>query len=217
MTGGRPAPSDPRLRQRRIEKKPKAVEKAASFSTALIDGDDARTDELIDIIESIERGDGVPEAYYRKDIDTDRDRFLDRYGVIHLHLEHKGSDLLVYLVQYDDRVVLVALGGHDDLSINPPGRVLKALQAGALNRYDRPALKARADAAALEQAAAAAEAAEQAEKKRAALAALKAKIRGDLKGAYAAVEDTGRTPKTSFDIPRSSVTGRFRVPPPKKR
>lgn len=217
MTGGRSAPSDPRQRFRRIEKKKKEVDTAASFSTALIANDPARQDELIDIVESIKRGDGVDERYYRSKIDEDYDRFLATYGVIHLHLENKGSDLLLYLVQYEDRVVLVYLGDHGDLSINPPGRVLQALIAGALKQYDKGAAKARADAQALANAAYAADLAEKQKAREAGVARIKSQMKSTLRGVVQTTPDTSSNvgaPTTT--VGKSAETGNF-VTPPKKR
>jgi hypothetical protein len=43
---------------------------------------------LDDLIESIERGDGVPARYYRAGIDRDADDLLATKSIMHLHLEH---------------------------------------------------------------------------------------------------------------------------------
>jgi hypothetical protein len=72
--------------------------------------------ELDDIVECIERGAGVPEKYYWIGIDRDRDELLEQRGIMHLHLGGKGSDTLLFLIQYSDRVVLLESNSQASLA-----------------------------------------------------------------------------------------------------
>lgn len=107
--------------------KPKAVYVTRFQDFAKIGRKPHLQDELDDIIESIERGDGVPEVHYRRRIDQDRDGMLEEKGVMHLHLGGKGSDTLVFLVQYVDRVVLLETNSHMHLRTRPAGKNILAL------------------------------------------------------------------------------------------
>ena len=116
-----------RLRLPRIERKPKPVYAGQWTDFAGIGKRRALQEELLDIIESIERGDGVPEAHYRAGIDRDRDGLLEERGIMHLHLGGKDSDVLVFLVQYPDRVVLLETNSHVHFRTQPAGKNIVAL------------------------------------------------------------------------------------------
>lgn len=149
MTSGRLIPPDPRLRQRRIEHKAKPVVPARGFVDAAEVGNDTGLKaDLDEAIDSITRGQGLPERFYRAGIDDDRDTFLATYGVLHIHLGGKDSDVLVYLVQYDETVVLLRTGTHAELQRTPPSSVLRSILAGALTGFDQRASTHRAQTAA---------------------------------------------------------------------
>jgi hypothetical protein len=116
-----------RLRLPRIETKPKPVyiERFQDFAKVAQRPD--LQDELDNIIESIERGDGVPEAHYRAGIDRDQDGLLNENGIMHLHLGGKNSPTLVFLVQYKDKVVLLETNSHMHFRTKPPGKNILAL------------------------------------------------------------------------------------------
>jgi hypothetical protein len=116
-----------RLRLARIEKKPKSVHIQRFQDFAGIVRRPDLKDELDDIIESISRGDGVPEKYYRAGIDDSEDRLLEDKGIMHLHLGGKHSDVIVFLIQYADQVVLLETNSHIHLNQQPAGRNLLAL------------------------------------------------------------------------------------------
>lgn len=94
-------PDDARFRLRlpRIEPKPKRVRLEGWKDHAGIGKDPVLRAEIDDIVESIGRGDGVPEQHYRAGIDRDSDELLRERGIMHLHLGGKHSDTLGILVQ----------------------------------------------------------------------------------------------------------------------
>lgn len=116
-----------RLRLPRIEKKAKLVYAARWTDFAAVSRDQARKGELLNIIKSIESGAGVPEAHYRAGIDRDRDDLLEDGGIMHLHLGGKDSDILVFLIQYADRVVLLETNTHVHFRTRPAGKNILAL------------------------------------------------------------------------------------------
>ncbi len=116
-----------RLRLPRIETKPKRVRLEGWQDYASIGKDPVLRAELDDIVDSIGRGDGVPEKYYRAGIDRDRDELLEQTGIMHLHLGGKHSDTLIFLVQYDDLVLLLESNSHVHFRTNPKGKNIVAL------------------------------------------------------------------------------------------
>lgn len=129
---------DLRLRLPRIEKKPKPVHILRFQDFADVGKNPALRLELHqNIIDSIERGDGVPEAHYRAGIDTDRDGLLADRGIMHLHLGGKDSDVLVFLIQYADQVVLLETNTHVHFRTEPAGRNILALSQAWLANLER--------------------------------------------------------------------------------
>ena len=123
-----------RLRLPRIEAKPKRVHLEGWRDHANIGKTPDLRAELDEIIESIGRGHGVPEKYYRAGIDHDCDELLEQRGIMHLHLGGKDSDTLVFLVQYSDLVLLLESNSHVHFKTNPKGTNIVALvQAWFLN------------------------------------------------------------------------------------
>ena len=122
-------PPAPVLRQRlrRIETKPKPVYVAQFQDFADIGKRLDLRAELDDIIETIERGDGVSESHYRAGIDRDQDTLLADRGIMHLHLGGRDSDVLIFLIQYADRVVLLETNTHLHFRTQPAGKNILAL------------------------------------------------------------------------------------------
>ena len=142
-----------RLRLPRIEARPKRVHITDWNDHAGIAKDPGLRAEPEEIIESIERGDGVPEKYYRAGIDQDQDELLRQRGIMHLHLGGRHSDTLVFLVQYADVVVLMESNSHVHFRTTPKGRNIVALvQAWFLNLERDMAEAARAVQEAVDQA-----------------------------------------------------------------
>ncbi len=117
----RPLPAI-RLRLARIEKKPKSVFVKHWSDFAGVKRRVDIQEELLDIIESIEAGIGAPEACYRTGIDRTPEGLLERHGIMHLHLGGKESDILVFLIQYVDRVVLLETNSHIHFRTQPSNR-----------------------------------------------------------------------------------------------
>lgn len=139
---------NPDLRQRlsRIERKPKPVRIVEFQDYARIGKSPTLRAELDTIIESIERGDGVPEVHYRAGIDRDEDALLADKGVMHLHLGGKDSDVLVLLIQYPDRVVLLETNTHVHFRTQPAGKNIVALTQAWLKNLEREMAEAGARA-----------------------------------------------------------------------
>ena len=136
-----------RLRLPRIEKKPKPVYVERWQDFAGIAKAPDLMDELHQLIQNIRGGHGVPEKHYRAGIDHDRDGLLERHGIMHLHLGGKDSDILVFLIQYRDRVVLLESNTHVHFRTQPAGKNILALNQSWLTNleHDLSAATARAE------------------------------------------------------------------------
>ena len=126
-----------RLRLPRIETKPKPVYAEQWQDFVGVGKNIALRDELDAIIESIERGDGVPETCYRAGIGLDRDGLLEDRGIMHLHLGGTGSDILLFLIQYSDRVVILETNTHVHFRTQPAGKNILALHQSWLGNLER--------------------------------------------------------------------------------
>lgn len=170
-------PGNPALRQRlrRIERKPKQVHIVEFQDFAGIGKSPTLRSELDEIIESIERGDGVPEAHYRAGIDRDDDPLLAEKGIMHLHLGGKDSDVLVLLIQYPNRVVLLETNTHVHFRTQPAGKNILALTQAWLGNLEREMTEAAARAQVAATAAERNAAQDLRERRAAAIAAFKAK------------------------------------------
>lgn len=94
-------------------------------------GRDARLrQELHELEDSISNGWGVPERFYRLGVDQNRDLLLDETGIKHLHLDGRGSNILVYLVELDERVIILRIAGHAYLEDHPRGSFLRRILLG---------------------------------------------------------------------------------------
>lgn len=111
-----------------IEATPKRVVKADTYRCTI--NLKARPDlaaNLLDIVRRIEAGYAIPEKFYRKNRGTTPDLLLERYGVMHLHLEHPGSRELLYLAQFKKAVVLLEISDHVHVDTQPIGTVITGL------------------------------------------------------------------------------------------
>jgi hypothetical protein len=145
----RPRDARFRLRSPRIESSPKRVHLSGWNDHAGIAKNPALRLEPDEIIESIERGEGLPEKYYRAGIDQDPDELLQQRGIMHLHLGGKDSSTLVFLIQYANAVVLLESNSHVHFRTTPKGKNIVALvQAWFLNLERDMADAARAAQAA---------------------------------------------------------------------
>jgi hypothetical protein len=171
-------PANPAIRQRlrRIETKPKPVHIVQFQDFAGIGKVPELRDELDNIIESVERGDGVPEEHYRAGIDRDTDLLLDNLGIMHLHVGGKDSDALVFLIQYADRVVLLETNTHVHFRTQPAGKNIVALTQAWFRNLEGEMAEAAAQAEAATTEAEGKAAEELRDKRAVSIAAFKAKV-----------------------------------------
>lgn len=81
-----------------------------------------------DLLDHITNGWEIPDDFYRVDLGKNKDRLLEETGIKHLHLNGRGSDIIVYLVELEDRVILLRISGHAYLEDEPRGsRIREAL------------------------------------------------------------------------------------------
>lgn len=81
--------------------------------------------ELNEILDCIHNGWPIPDRYYPRDVDRHGDRLLNELGVKHLHLDGRGSDIIVYLAEFDTWVELLEINTHVHLESEPRGKELK--------------------------------------------------------------------------------------------
>lgn len=114
------------LRTERIEAKPKHIDRHR-FADELGACADARLlREFDDLLDHISNGWELPDRFYRADIGKNKDRLLEETGVKHLHLGGSGSDIILYLLELEDRVILLRISGHAYLEDEPRGSSLLA-------------------------------------------------------------------------------------------
>ncbi|WP_210289003.1 hypothetical protein [Allorhizobium taibaishanense] len=103
---------------------------------------------VLDVLDAIATGQPLPHWAYRRDIDTTPDEVLNRYGMMHLHLGSQGSNELLWVMQYEDRVIVLAIGNHNNFAGMPKGELLyrfhKAKVAELNEAYAREKLAAEA-------------------------------------------------------------------------
>lgn len=107
--------------------------------TGLVTANSPLEDDLNEIIDRIGAGRRLPDRFYRAAIDRDHDALLDALGVMHLHLGNRGSDELLFLVQYPERVVLLEINSHKHFTTEPKGSLLSSLHQQHLERMAREA------------------------------------------------------------------------------
>jgi hypothetical protein len=134
-----------RLRDERVESRPKAVDFAPNFKdwTGLVFSMPELENDLNELIERIGDGRLLPARFYRRGIERDDDALLEEDGIKHLHLGGADSDVLLWLVEYDDRVVLLEINSHKHFETEPPGSLLRSLHDNFLRERDRQSAEAR--------------------------------------------------------------------------
>lgn len=131
MPHKQPGPSTP-LSLARIEPKPKRILEVDGFEPE-IDLTKAQVLDLIQIRNRITNGLDL-EEFYRAGIDSNPHPLLTDHEVMHLHLGGKGSDALLYLVQYPNHVVFVTIDTHVHVNDVPPGKKLPVLKIKAIEQ-----------------------------------------------------------------------------------
>jgi hypothetical protein len=135
------AHSPKRLSCERFERKPKEVIVAPNYRdfTRTVKGNEQLEGDLIEIADSIEKGAPLDRRFYRTGLENDGDPLLVQEGIKHLHLEHMGSDVLLFAVEYDDRVVFLEINSHKHFKSEPKGSVLLSLHQQCLKNEDEAA------------------------------------------------------------------------------
>jgi hypothetical protein len=175
----KPPASVHRQRLKRIETKPKPVHVVQFQDFAGVGKLQNLRNELDEIIESIERGGGVLETHYRAGIDWDEDSLLAEQGIMHLHLGGRESDVLVFLIQYADRVVLLETNTHVHFRTQPAGKNILALTQAWLRTLENEMVEAAGRVASAANEAERNEAEEIRNRRAASIAAIKIKAKLD--------------------------------------
>ena len=121
--------SPPRLlKGKRFEQKPKPVRPSPDFqdNCGVKYNLQLRT-QLNEIIDCIANGQPIPGEYYKSNLDAHGDRMLREIGVKHLHLGGQGSDVIVYMAEFDTWVELIEINTHVHLESEPRGKELKGI------------------------------------------------------------------------------------------
>ena len=121
------------LKGKRFEQKPKPVKPAPDFQDYCGVSSNARVRwQLYEIIDAIEAGNPVPTEYYKSNLDAHGDRMLSEIGVKHLHIGGQGSDIIVYMAEFEDWVELLEINTHVHLESEPRGDALTGAFRGAV-------------------------------------------------------------------------------------
>jgi hypothetical protein len=139
---------DGRVRNERFsEGYERDVQRARSFVdwTGLLETDSEILDQFDEIVDCLLEGNLVPEKYYRHRIEHSPDPLLAAEGIKHLHLGGRNSDVILYLVEYPDRIVLLEIGDHRHFASKPEGSLLKQLHHSCLRAEDADAALRKAE------------------------------------------------------------------------
>lgn len=115
-------PPPRRLALPRIATKPKSVSIAGDTLEVNIGLTSEQEQDLQDLLDFIEQGIPVPDRYYRASTGRRSDELLIKHNIMHLHLGGPHSDALVYLIQYEDAVMLICVDRHIHLEDHPVGK-----------------------------------------------------------------------------------------------
>jgi hypothetical protein len=134
--------SNQRLRCERFERKPKEVIRGAMYTdhTKRVASDEHLLNDLEEIADCLEAGRALKRRFYRTGLDLDDDDELLRAdGIKHLHLGDSRSDVLLFAVEYEDRVVFLEVNTHKHFRTEPKGSVLLSLHQRLLAKEDEAA------------------------------------------------------------------------------
>lgn len=132
-----------------FELKPKKVYKARTFvdHTGLANTEPYASN-LVDFYKRIEQGLELPPQFYRSHIGKTPDDLLAHTGVKHIHLGNTKSDVLLFVQEFDDFVVILEIAPHSaNFHEVPVGDTLTKNHIPSL-QVDLPKWAATADAAA---------------------------------------------------------------------
>lgn len=90
------------------------------------------------IFAAIKTGKPLPHFAYRKGIDdpSDVDHLLKAEGWMHLHYNEDDDDLLLWLKQFDKRVIFVAIDRHEPHFSYPVGKAINKKYGGVAERLN---------------------------------------------------------------------------------
>lgn len=80
--------------------------------------------QLNELVDCIHNGHTVSDEYYRLQVGRDKDLLLEEAGVKHLHLGGRASDVIVYLIEKEERVIVLRISDHRYLEDEPRGYLL---------------------------------------------------------------------------------------------
>jgi hypothetical protein len=95
--------------------------------------------EFNEIVDCLLEGKLIPEKYYRHRIEHSPDALLASEGIKHLHLGGRDSEIILFLVEYEDRVVLLEANDHRHFASKPEGSLLLSLHHACLRAEDADA------------------------------------------------------------------------------
>lgn len=122
----------------------RTVDRSPGFCdrSGLVRPDSKAADDLATIIHLLGEGSPIPERFYRNFVGDGKDQLLIDLGIKHLHLGGSTSDILLFLVEYEDKVLLLEINNHKAFSEEPVGTTLHRLHSNALSKEDASAKQA---------------------------------------------------------------------------
>lgn len=91
---------------------------------------------LLEFRRRIEQGHELPPRFYRNHIGKDVDDLLDATGVKHIHLGTTKDDVLLFVQEFDDFIVLLEIADHKaNFNQIPIGKLLLANQITPLQNH----------------------------------------------------------------------------------
>ncbi|WP_374944187.1 hypothetical protein [Sphingomonas sp.] len=147
---------DEPLRGARLQTRPKEVLTVEPFKDH---SGQARVEpfakDYLEMVRRIEGGLALDERFYRKRIEDTPDELLEKHGIKHFHLGGQSSDVLVFLAEYDDVVILLEINDHKHFETDPIGSLLISLHQRTMARTAEEAAGPAAERRAQEERAAA--------------------------------------------------------------
>lgn len=136
-----------RIREDRVRTgKPRTVDHSPNFRdlSGLVVKDSQEERDVLEVIRLLGCGGILPERFYRNGIDRDVDDLLQDNGIKHLHLGCATSDVLLFLVEYEETVLLLEIADHAHFATRPVGATLRKVHDNAMLRHDKLAENQRA-------------------------------------------------------------------------
>ena len=107
------APPNKPLTCDRFQRKPKKIFMAPTFRDLTGEaGDEPYVSNLLEFRRRIEQGLELPPRFYRNGIGQSSDDLLTHTGVKHIHLGKAKTDVLLFVQEFDDFVVLLEIAHH---------------------------------------------------------------------------------------------------------